>query len=82
MSPGASNEDKGVFQNPGLTRNFTKKARPLCVAMRWSRKSRPRGIHVKFDSCIKILMLVFHLTLLSVLDFLGQKSKFESAVKS
>ena len=36
--------------DPGQTRNFTKKVRPLCVAMRWSRKSRPRGIYVKFDS--------------------------------
>ena len=36
--------------DPDRTQNFPKKVQPLCEKMRWSRKSRPRGIHVKFDS--------------------------------
>ena len=40
----------GVGSDPDRIPNFAKKVEPLCEEMRWSRKSRPWGINVKFDS--------------------------------
>ena len=67
MNISDSNEDKCVFQilDPIRIRNFAKKVEPLCEQMRWSRKSRPWGINVEFDSLSygKTYMIIFQVVL-------------------
>ena len=51
--------------DPDWFQNFAKKVEPLCEEMRWSRKSRPWGINVKFDSLSygKTYMIIFQVVL-------------------
>ena len=44
---------------------FAKKVQPLCEEMKWSRKSGPWGINVKFDSLSygKTYMIIFQVVL-------------------
>ena len=51
--------------DPDQIRNFAKKVQPLCEEMKWSRKSRPWGINVKFDSLSygKTYMIIFQVVL-------------------
>eukprot|EP00493_Phyllostaurus_siculus_P025901 UN26246 len=55
----------GPGSDPDRIQNFAKKIEPLCEEMRWSRKSRPWGINVKFDSLSygKTYMIIFQVVL-------------------